>query len=87
MESYGFVRVDFQDWSEYEIGYINRTKVGNSWVRKVMKANNIGEEGLGKFGAKVVLEQGMKWLILVILSTNIRIESLLFETDRSIMKL
>ena len=33
------------------------------------------------------LEQGMKWVILVIRSTSTRIESLPFETGRSVIKL
>ena len=38
-------------------------------------------------GVVVDVEQGMKWVILVIRSTNMRIESLPFETGRSMIKL
>jgi len=37
-------------------------------------------------GALVVLEHAMKWLILVIRLMNTRIESMPFETRRSVMK-
>src|SRR5271156_2175213 len=43
-------------------------------------------KSLANSGASVVLEQGMKWLILVIRSTNTRIESMPHETGRSVMK-
>ena len=43
-------------------------------------------KSLAKSGADVVFKQGMKWLILVIRLMNTRIESIPFETGRSVMK-